>query len=303
MKYIYLGILLILCGCTQVELMEETGTPKEVTVAIQLKTDESLRATSSDLAIKSAEVLVYNSNEVLENSVSLKSGVTSATLTMKEGKKYIYVVANASTTLVGKIKAAHYRSDLLALTSEAGDYNNGQLPSQGLLMSGEHAENITTNKSVTVTLTAVLAKIEVYVAKASNVGNITVKGVKGINLHNTGYLFGTKTTTSKSSPAMKMPSSTVIINTNDAAGKLVGTAYSYPTSKATDLSVQLTVRHTEAQADDVYTIVPNANNSSADGVTFERGKHYKVTVTFERDEQGTIKPGVFTEVDNGFTFG
>lgn len=305
MKYIHLGILFILCGCTQVEVTEEFDEQNKITVAIQFKPNESLRTTpSSDLSIMSAKVLVYNSNEILENSTSTTSGNSSAVLTLKEGHKYIYVVANASSDLTEKIKNAHFRKDLLELTSEAEDYNNGQLPSHGLLMAGEYEGFFTTNQNITVTLTAALTKIEVYVAKESNVGNIIVKKVEGKNLHTTGYLFSTDVTESKTDLAMQMPSGgPITIKTNDITGKLVGTVYSYPTIKATDLSVQLTVRHAEAQTDDVYTIIPNAQNSSAEGVTLERGKCNKITITFKKDEQGTITTEEFSNVNNEFIFG
>lgn len=305
-------LLLLVSSCTQVEvpgISEESGED----AIVLLKVDAGKAVTRAggeyaDESFNSGVVLVFNENQVCEQVQSFDDGATSITLTVREGTKHFYVVGNASADLVTALKAIHWEQDLLAAVSKAGDYNttNGGKPTQGLLLTGVTNATVSSQSSneVTVNLTVALSGVDFRIAKGgSDVGDITVKSLQVHQARSVGYLYKTSSGTTPKDFNSSITSSTVSATGTD--GTSVSTFYTYPVmlTGSTGFYFTLTVRHAGAQADDVYTIYPNADNVATGGVDFQRGYFYKVIVTFSRDETGNLTVSAYTDNPNDFVFG
>lgn len=313
-----LGVLLLLVSsCTQVEvpgISEESG--EDAIVLLKVDAGKAVTRAGGEYGTEpfnSGAVLVFNENQVCEQVQSFDARKDSITLTVREGTKNFYVVGNASADLVAALKSIHWEQDLLGAVSRTGDYNttNGGKPTQGLLLTGGVTKaTVSSSQSlneVTVNLTVALAGVDFRIAKGgSDVGDITVKSLKVHNARSVGYLYkdGVSGTTPKTfNPEM----TTTNVAVTGAEDTSVSTFYTYPLilSGSTDFYFTLTVRHAGAQADDVYTIYPNAKNVAAGGVDFRKGYFYKVIITFSRDETGnlTVAAYVTDGINNDFEFG
>ena len=310
-----LGLLLVvmtvfmMSGCTEYDLGDSVVT-KEANVLINITTsgtkqDKAGTRATADNAINDAIVLIYNANQVFEKSGDVNNS-NSITFTLREGKKYIFVVANPSSTLRTKLEANPTYTSLVDMLSETGDYNAGNLPTQGLLMSGKIEKTISTStvNTINVELTFCVSRIELYIRKgSSDVENISINSLSFINARSRGYLFKSGMYTTTATNTVTLLNNKVDTYTAGTNGTQIGLQYTYPTIKATDIAFTVTLKHANAPAADTYTIYPNVDNDSATGSTFEHGKLYKVIVTFDKDEQGTLKISTFTQIDTEFTIG
>ena len=301
--------VLMVGACTEYDLGDNTVT-KEANVLINITTSgtnqnkANTRATAEN-AINNAIVLVYNASQVFEKSGDVNHS-NSITFTLREGKKYIFVVANPSSTLRAKLEANPTYTTLVDMLSETGDYNAGNLPAQGLLMSGKIEKTISasTANTVNVELTFCVSRIELYIRKgSSDVENIVINSLTFVNVHNRGYLFKSEMYTAKATNTVTLLNNKVDTYTAGTNGTQIGLQYTYPTIKATDIAFTVTLKHANAPTTDTYTIYPNVDNDSATGSTFECGKLYKVIVTFDKDEQGKLEISTFTKIDTEFTIG
>lgn len=309
-----LGVLLLLVSsCTQVEvpgISEESG--EDAIVLLKVDAGKAVTRAGGEYGTEpfnSGVVLVFNENQVCEQVQSFDARKDSITLTVREGTKNFYVVGNASADLVAALKGIHWEQDLSEKLSDAADYNatNGSKPTQGLLLSGVKNAKVSSSQSsneVTVNLRVALAGVDFRIAKGgSDVGNITVKSLQVHQARSVGYLYKEESGTTSTDFNSSITSSTVSATAAD--GTSVSTFYTYPVmmSGSTDFYFTLTVCHAGAQADDVYTIYPNADNVATGGVDFQRGYFYKVIVTFSRDETGNLTVSAYTENPNDFVFG
>lgn len=309
-----LGVLLLLVSsCTQVdvpEVSEESG--EDAIVLLKVDAGKAVTRAGGEYGTEpfnSGVVLVFNENQVCEQVQSFVAGKTVITLAVREGTKNFYVVGNASADLVAALKGIHWKQELLNAVSKTGDYNtaNDGKPTQGLLLTGVTTATVSSSQSsndVTVNLTVALAGVDFRIAKGgSDVGNITVKSLKVHQARSVGYLYKEESGTTPTDFNSSITSSTVSATAAD--GTSVSTFYTYPVMMpdSTDFYFTLTVRHAGTQADDVYTIYPNADNVATGGVDFQRGYFYKVIVTFSRDETGNLTVSAYTENPNDFVFG
>lgn len=321
-KIIYTGIvllsallalmtLLLLGGCTEYDMAEEAGE-REVNVRINITTHDAnpniagTRATVDETAINNALVLVYNASQVYEKKGNISGA--GLTLTLREGMKYIFVVANPCPALLARLNSTPppTYTALTDMVSEAADYNAGNYPTDGLLMSGTAEKTISTNSSnntVEVKLSYCTARIDLYIRKgSSDVDNITLSKVELKNARSMGYLFKDAAyDTGKANNPLTLLSNQ--INTYTADGTLVGTQYAYPATNAGDLAFSITLQHSNASTKDTYTVYLNTANSASPGSTLKRGKQYKVIVTFSKDEQSNLNVSAYTTIDNNFVIG
>lgn len=323
-KIIYTGIvllsallalmtLLLLSGCTEYDMAEEAGE-REVNVRINITTHDAnpniagTRATVVDeTAINNALVLVYNASQVYEKKGNISGA--GLTLTLREGMKYIFVVANPCPDLLARLTSTPppTYTALTDMVSEAADYNAGNYPTDGLLMSGTAEKTITTNSSntVEVKLSYCTARIDLYIRKgSSDVDNITLSKVELKNARSMGYLFKDAAyDTGTTNNTLTLLSNQINTYTAGSDGTHVGTQYAYPATDAADLAFQITLRHANALTQDTYTVYPNAANSASPGSTLKRGKQYKVIVTFSKDEQSKLNVSAYTTINNDFVIG
>ena len=311
-----LGLLLVVMtvfmvsGCTEYKF-DDRVVPEETDVMISImprKGDASnvqtpqTRVTENE--IKSAIVLVYNVSQVFEKSVDMGTG-SLVTLTLREGKKYIFIVANASAALRTKLNASPTYTALNSMLSEADDYNGGKYPAQGLLMSGKTEQTIASGStnSVEVKLNYCLSKVSLYLRKGSaDVDNITVNSLKLNKARSKGYLFKADMSTTTIDNNVTLENTQITSFTAGSDGTLIGVQYTYPTVDATDIAFEITLKHTNTSATDTYTIYPNAGNNTG-GTTLEPNNQYKVIVTFSKDEDGTLSVTGFTEKNVNFDIG
>ncbi len=306
-----LGVLL--CGsCTEQSLMDNIPAG-EATVFIGISTKNTsgtkempvndTRAAINEYEVKSAVVLVYNANKVFEKSGVLSNDNTLQ-LILREGKKYIYVIANPGTALKAQLDAMPTYTQLGDMISTSDDYSNGSYPSQGLLMTGVIEKTISTgqNNEVTIPLNIRTARVDLYINKGStDVENMTISSVNFQNAHTTGYLFKANAATS----AVSTNSFTLIasdITSVVADGTLIGTQYTYPVIGASNISFLITLKHANASAADTYTVYLNETNNST-AITLQQGYHYKVLITFSKDETGTLNISGYTSKNNSFNIG
>lgn len=324
-KIIYTGIVLLsallalmtvllLGGCTEYDMAEEAGE-REVNVRINITTHDAnpniagTRAGVDETTINDALVLVYNASQVYEKSGHISG--TGLTLTLREGKKYIFVVANPCPALLARLTSTPppTYTALTDMLSEAGDYNAGNYPTQGLLMSGKAEKTISANSSantVEVKLSYCTARIDLYIRKgSSDVDNITLTKVELKNARSMGYLFKDAAyDTGKANNTLTLLSTRINTYAAGSDGTLVGTQYAYPATNAADLAFSITLQHANALTQDIYTVYPNAANSASPGSTLKRGKHYKVIVTFSKDEQSKLNVSAYTQmITNDFVIG
>lgn len=301
--------LFLVSSCTECHL-EEAAVPREADVRISFTGQGTARSGNDTRAedetrITSAIVLVYNASQVFEKSGDV-NGSNSITLTLREGKKYIFVVANPCSALRSKLEASPSYTALGDMLSEAGDYNAGQAPAQGLLMSGKAEPTISVGaaNTVNVEMTFCMARVDLYIRKGSNdVDNITVNSVSLINARSNGYLFKSGMSSATVTNSVGLLNSQITTYTAGADGTQIGMQYTYPTLTATDIAFSINLKHANATSADTYIIYLNAGNASAGGSTLERGKHYKVLVTFAKDEQGSLSITTYTQVNTDFTIG
>lgn len=324
-KIIYTGIvllsallalmtLLLLGGCTEYDMAEEAGE-REVNVRINITTHDAnpniagTRATVVDeTVINNALVLVYNASQVYEKKGNISGA--GLTLTLREGMKYIFVVANPCPDLLARLNSTPppTYTALMDMVSEAADYNAGNYPIHGLLMSGTAEKTISTNSSnntVEVKLSYCTARIDLYIRKgSSDVDNITLSKVELKNARSMGYLFKDAAyDTGTTNNTLTLLSNQINTYTAGSDGTLVGTQYAYPATNAGDLAFQITLRHANALTQDTYTVYPNAANSASPGSTLKRGRQYKVIVTFSKDEQSNLNVSAYTTINNDFVIG
>ena len=306
-----LGVMTVflMSGCTEYKF-DDRVVPVETDVMISIKPRQGdglhvdapqTRITENE--IKSAIVLIYNANQVFEKSGDMGTG-SPVTLTLREGKKYIFIVANACTALRAKLNASPTYVALNSMLSEAGDYNGGNYPTGGLLMSGKTEQTIAgSTNSVQVKLNYCLSKVSLYMRKGSaDVDNITVSTLKLNKARSKGYLFKSDMFTSVIDNSVTLVNTDIIGFTAGSDGTLIGVQYTYSTVNATDIAFAITLKHTNTAATDTYTIYPNAGNN-ANGSTLKPGNQYKVIVTFSKDESGTLSVTSFTEKDINFDIG
>lgn len=309
-----LGILLgvmtafILGGCTEYKF-DDRAVPQETDVMISILPRQGgdvnapqTRATENE--IKSAIVLIYNASRVFEKSADMGTG-SPVTLTLREGKKYIFIVANAGTSLRTKLNASPTYTALNGMLSETEDYNGGNYPTQGLLMTGKAEQTIASGStnSVKVKLNYCLSKISLYLRKGSaDVDNITVSALKLNKARSKGYLLKSDMSTSVIDNIVTIVNNQVTGFTAGSDGTLIGEQYTYPTVNATDIAFEITLRHTNTTTTDTYIIYPNASNNT-DGTTLEPNNQYKVIVTFSKDESGSLSVSGFTEKNVDFDIG
>lgn len=293
-------LILLLSGCTEYDISDNIS-PREASVRINIA-GTSTRAAETD--INDAIVLVYNANQVFEKSGNTDAN-NSITFTLREGKKYIFAVANPGAALRAKLEASPTYKTLMDMLSEADDYKAEQIPAQGMLMSGNATATISANdanKTVNVELTFCTARIDLYITKgSSDVDNITIKSATLTKARSKGYLFKSVMSTATVNNNVSLINS--LVSTNTADGTLIGTQYTYPTVNATDIAFNITVQHANASATDTYTIYLNDDNVSSPGSTLSRGKQYKVLVTFSKDEKGSLTITAFTQKTNDFVIG
>lgn len=312
-----LGLLLVLMtallvgGCTEYKFdAPEVSAETDVMISIMPRQEGPLdvhapqtRAVTEN-EIKSAIVLVYNASQVFEKSKDMGTG-SPVTLTLREGKKYIFIVANAGAALRAKLNASPTYAALSGMLSEADDYNGGKYPAQGLLMGGKAEQTIATGStnSVKVKLNYCLSKVSLYLRKgSSDVDNITVSSLKLNKARSRGYLFKPDMSTSVIDNNVTLENTQVNSFTAGSDGTLIGVQYTYPTVEATDIAFTITLKHANTSATDTYTIYPNTGNN-ANGATLEPNNQYKVIVTFSKDENGTLSVIGFTTNDVNFDIG
>lgn len=316
-KLIYIGIallstllvvmsVLLFGSCTEYDIEDAAGA-KEAYIRINVTThDASLTRTGGETTINDAIVLVYNASGVFEKSGDLGSG-GSITFTLREGKKFIYVVANPGSALRTRLEAHPLFTTLANMLSETTDYNAGNLPSQGLLMSGQAEKTISagTTNTVEVKLTFCMARIDLYIKKgSSDVDNIALSSVKLAGARGRGYLFKDDCYATAVTNTVSLINNKIETFSATGDGIHIGTQYSYPLSADKNTAFTLTLKHANASANDTYTVYLNAGNSSATGSTLERGKQYKMIVTFAKDEQGGLNVSAYTQqIDNNFVIG
>lgn len=298
--------LLLFGGCTEYDMGDNTDT-KEAYIRINVTThDASLTRAGGETAINNAIVLVYNASQVFEKSNNLGNN-NSIMFTLREGKKFIFVVANPGSALRTKLEASPTYTDLVNMLSETTDYNAGNLPSQGLLMSGQAEKTISsgTTNTVDVKLTFCIARIDLYIKKgSSDVDNIALSSVKLAGARGRGYLFKDDWYATAVTNTVSLINNKIETFSATGDGLHIGTQYCYPLSKDKNTAFTLTLKHANASADDTYTVYLNDDNSSASGSTLERGKQYKVIVTFAKDEQGNLGVSAYTkQIDNNFVIG
>lgn len=309
-----LGVLacLICMSCTEQSFTDDFPV-KEATVFIGVSTncifgtrgtsESATRATISEYEVKSAVVLVYNANKVFEKSGSLGEDHTLQ-LTLREGKKYIYVIANPGTALKNQLDASPTYTQLGEMISTSDDYANGNYPSQGLLMTGTVEQTISTGQKneVTIPLNIRTARVDLYVNKGStDVEDVKISSVNFQNAHTTGYLFKTNvaTATVSTNPVTLIGTNITGVTTD---GTLVGTQYTYPAISVSNISFQVTLKHANASIAEVYTVFLNDTNSGT-AITLQQGYHYKVLITFSKDETGTLNISGYTSKNNSFDIG
>lgn len=293
-------LILLLSGCTEYDISDSIS-PREASVRINIA-NANTRAAETD--INNAIVLVYNASQVFEKSGNTNSS-NSITFTLREGKKYIFAVANPGATLRAKLEASPTYTSLMDMLSEADDYKAEQIPAQGMLMSGNATETISADdahKTVNVELTFCTARIDLYIRKgSSDVDNITINSATLTKARSKGYLFNSVMSTATVNNNVSLINS--LVSTNTADGTLIGTQYTYPTVNATDIAFNITVQHANASTTDTYTIYLNNDNASSPGSTLSRGKQYKVLVTFSKDETGSLSITAYTSKTNDFVIG
>lgn len=300
--------IFLVSSCTEYDL-EDSGT-KEANVLINITTAGTKKANAdtratADNTINDAIVLVYNASQVFEKSGDINNS-NSITFTLREGKKYIFVVANPAGTLRTKLEASPTYSALVDMLSEADDYSAGNLPIQGLLMSGKAEKTISasTVNTINVELTFCMSRIELYIRKgSSDVENISINSLSFDNARSRGYLFKSGMYTATTTNTVTLLNDKVNTYTAGSEGTQIGLQYTYPAVNVTDIAFTVALTHANAPTADTYTIYPNVDNASATGSTFERGKLYKVIVTFDKDEQGMLEISTFTQIDTEFTIG
>lgn len=300
----------IVSGCTEYKF-DDQAAPQETDVMISIMSrqgnasdEHTPRTRMTENEVKSAIVLIYNASQVFEKSADMGVG-NPVTLTLREGKKYIFIVANASTALRTKLNASPTYTALNNMLSEADDYNGGKYPAQGLLMSGKVEQTIASGStnSVKVKLNYCLSKISLYLRKgSSDVDNITVNSLKINKARDKGYLFKTAMSASVVDNNVTLENTQINGFTAGSDGTLIGVQYTYPTVDATDIAFTITLKHANTSATDTYTVYPNAGNN-ANGVTLEPNNQYKVIVTFSKDENGTLSVIGFTTNDVNFDIG
>lgn len=295
-------LILLLSGCTEYDISDSIS-PREASVRINIA-NANTRAAETD--INNAIVLVYNASQVFEKSGNTNSN-NSITFTLREGKKYIFVVANPGTALRAKLEASPTYTSLMDMLSEADDYKAEQIPAQGMLMSGNATATISANdanKTVNVELTFCTARIELYIRKgSSDVDNITITSASLSNAHNKGYIFKDAMHTATATNTISLKSTQITSYTAGSDGTLIGMQYTYPTIKDGKIAFNIKLQHANATDADSYTIYPNNANTSSPGSTLQRGKRYKVIVTFSKDEEGTLTVTSYTEKNNDFVIG
>lgn len=301
-------VCMIFGSCTEYRIDDDLPA-KEATVLIGITTGQTVgggadtRAAINEYEVKSGVVLVYNANKVFEKSGVL-GGSGTLQLTLREGEKYIYVVANPCAELKAKLDASPTYTQIGDMISTAGDYNSGNYPTQGLLMAGQGEQTAVVDQTneITIQLAIRSTRVDLYINKGSaDVENMTVTSVKLQNAHSTGYLF-------KDNAALTTVSTNTVTLINSAinsvvtGGTLVGTQYTYPAINATNISFLITLKHANASVADTYTVYLNTANSTS-SVTLQQGYHYKVVITFSKDENGTLNITGYTTKNNDFIIG
>lgn len=302
--------VLMVGACTEYKF-DAPAIPQETDVMISIMPRQggasdvpSQTRAITENEIKSAIVLVYNASQVFEKSEDMGTG-SPVTLTLREGKKYVFIVANASAALRARLNASPTYAALNGMLSEADDYNGGKYPTQGLLMAGKSEQTITTGSTnaVKVKLSYCLSKISLYLRKgSSDVDNITVSSLKLNKARSKGYLFKTGMYTSVVDNNVTLENTQINGFTAGSDGTLIGVQYTYPTVNATDMAFAITLKHANTAATDTYTVYPNAGNDTS-GATLEPNNQYKVIVTFSKDENGTLSVTGFTEKNVNFDIG
>lgn len=306
-------LLLVTVSCTEYKF-DDTMAPRETDVMISIRQrtvagraerdNDRAQTRVTENEIKSAVVLIYNASRVFEKSSDMGTG-SPVTLTLREGKKYIFIVANACPALRAKLDASPSYQELTAMLSEAADYNAGNYPAQGLLMSGQTEQTIAVGSanSVQLKLKYCMSRVDLYLRKGSaDVGNITVSSVKLLKARNRGYLFKPDMYASTVTNTVALQHTQVTGYTTGSDGTLIGTQYTYPTVDATDLAFEIGIRHAGTSAADTYTVYLNAGNTAAH-ITLKPNIQYKVIVTFSKDESGTLLVSAFTEKVVNFDIG
>ncbi|WP_262435398.1 fimbrial protein [Jilunia laotingensis] len=308
-------VTLLFGSCTEQSLVYDISD-NEATVLVEIATDhDSERIAEYDrdntrgddlieeYKITNAVVLVYNSNKLFEKSGTLNAD-GELKLTLREGKKYIYVVANPGTSLKGRLTASPTYTQLNDMVSLTEDYNNGNFPTQGLLMTGSLEKAVLTGQEnkVTVPLTIRTARVDLYINKGSAaVGNILVESADLVNARTTGYLFQNNNVETRAViPFSKL---NTLLQDVMTEGMLVGTQYTYPVVGVTDIALLIKVTHFEALANgEMYIVRLNDLNTNS-AITLKPGYHYKVMITFFRDETGSIDISKYIYKENFFVIG
>lgn len=307
-------LLLVSASCTEYKF-DDAMAPRETDVMISIRPRTTGARVSPDVRnaqtrvteneIKSAVVLIYNASRVFEKSSDMGTCSNPVTLTLREGKKYIFIVANACPALRAKLDASPSYQELTAMLSEAADYNAGNYPAQGLLMSGQAEQTIAVGSanSVQLKLKYCMSRVDLYLRKgSSDVGNITVNSVKLLKARNKGYLFKPDMYASTATNTVTLQHTQITGYAAGSDGTLIGTQYTYPTVDATDLAFEIELRHAGTSAADTYTVYLNAGNTAAN-ITLKPNIQYKVIVTFSKDESGTLSVSAFTEKVVNFDIG
>lgn len=301
---------LLFGSCTEQSLVYVSENEASVLIGIatgraserKASYEGNTRIGADEYDVKSAVVLIYNANKLLE-----KSGVLGADgmlqLTLREGKKYIYVIANPSASLKSQLDALPAYTQLNDMVSLANDYNAGNYPIQGLLMTGSIEETVSADQTnaITVPLTMCTARVDLYINKGgSDVEDLSLSSVKLKNARIAGYLFQDKNLAGSATNTVGLLTNKITSVTAD--GTLTGTQYTYPAKDATDISFEVVVKHANASATDTYTVYLNASNNNS-AATLQKGCHYKVLITFSKDESGTVVVSGYTSKTNDFTIG
>ena len=144
--------------------------------------------------------------------------------------------------------------------------------------------------------------MDLYINKGSAaVGNILVESADLVNARTTGYLFQNNNVETRAViPFSKL---NTLLQDVMTEGMLVGTQYTYPVVGVTDIALLIKVTHFEALANgEMYIVRLNDLNTNS-AITLKPGYHYKVMITFFRDETGSIDISKYIYKENFFVIG
>lgn len=189
----------ILLSCTKESMIEEnpsvTDLALHLSVVTRASTDPS--AQGSDDTFQSLALYIYDTDAapILEDVVLLpvlgsgSLGTWSNTFSVSSGNKTIYVIANYAATPLKRSNGTAYTLSQTSTQAELEDLiavNASGFSSNTLLMIGKGNVTLTetdNNKSLTIPIQRLQARMDIYVTKSSNLASNNVV-LKSITLKN-----------------------------------------------------------------------------------------------------------------------